>query len=86
MRMAWITAIATFALVACGNLSGTGACVSQPAEYQHSFVVFCYDEQSKDDCEFRDIQHSNGVNWSYHGGQTCEEQGLEEGGNSTPKP
>lgn len=57
----------------CEKLSSTGVCTGYSAEYNSTY---CKDDWTKDECDDWDNQAVNGVSWTFHRGQTCEERGT----------
>ena len=52
---------------------GTGVCTGYSAEYNRTY---CKDSWTKEECdEWNDLE-VNGVSWTFHKGQTCEERGT----------
>jgi hypothetical protein len=56
----------------CGKMS-TGVCTGYSAEYNSTY---CKDGWTQEECEEWDDIGVNGVSWTFHKGQTCEERGT----------
>ena len=56
----------------CGKLN-TGVCTGYSAEYNSTY---CKDGWTQDECDEWDDLEVNGVSWTFHKGQTCEERGT----------
>ena len=56
----------------CGKLS-TGVCTGYSSEFNSTY---CKDGWTKDECDEWDELEVNGVSWTFHKGQTCEERGT----------
>lgn len=56
----------------CGKLS-TGVCTGYSAEFNSTY---CKDGWTKEECDEWDDLEVNGVSWTFHKGQTCEERGT----------
>jgi len=56
----------------CGKLS-TGVCTGYSAEFNSTY---CKDGWTREECEEWDDLEINGVSWTFHKGQTCEERGT----------
>ena len=56
----------------CGKMS-TGVCTGYSAEFNSTY---CKDGWTKEECEEWDDIGVNGVSWTFHKGQTCEERGT----------
>jgi hypothetical protein len=57
----------------CDKLSSSGVCTGYSAEYNQTY---CKDDWTKKECEEWDDMQVNGVSWTFHPGQTCEERGT----------
>ena len=57
----------------CETFSNTGVCTGYSAEFNSTY---CKDGWTKAECdEWNDLE-VNGVSWTFHRGQTCEERGT----------
>ncbi len=57
----------------CEKFSSTGVCTGFSSEYNSTY---CKDDWTKDECnEWNDLE-VNGVSWTFHRGQTCDERGT----------
>ncbi len=56
----------------CGKMN-TGVCTGYSAEYNRTY---CKDGWTQEECEEWDDLNVNGVSWTFHKGQTCEERGT----------
>lgn len=57
----------------CEKLGSTGVCTGYSAEYNSTY---CKDGWTKDECEEWDALEVNGVSWTFHRGQTCDDRGT----------
>ena len=57
----------------CEKLSSTGVCTGYSSEYNSTY---CKDGWTKEECEEWDDLEVNGVSWTFHRGQTCDERGT----------
>jgi hypothetical protein len=57
----------------CEKLGGTGVCTGFSAEYNSTY---CKDGWTQDECAEWDDLEVNGVSWTFHRGQTCDERGT----------
>ena len=57
----------------CEKLSSTGVCTGYSAEFNSTY---CKDGWSKAECDEWNDQQINGVSWTFHRGQTCDERGT----------
>ena len=57
----------------CEKFSSTGVCTGYSSEFNSTY---CKDGWTKDECQEWDDLEVNGVSWTYHRGQTCEERGT----------
>jgi len=55
-----------------------GACVS---DFTDLNIQYCYSDFDESECTAQNTQQVNGVNWFFHGGQSCADCGLVEGSN-----
>ena len=56
----------------CGKMN-TGVCTGYSAEFNSTY---CKDGWTEDECDEWDELEVNGVSWTFHKGQTCEERGT----------
>jgi len=76
-------AAVSVSLAGCGG--GVGACVSDPVQFQEiGQRVYCYDDWDKADCDEHQTSQVNGVDWTFYGGQTCDDRGFDPGSNVYP--
>ena len=61
-----------------------GACVSTPKEFTYGLRVYCNSGWDASECSEYNELGVNGVSWSHHSGQTCQDRNLEEGSNPWP--
>lgn len=68
-------------LAGCG---GVGACISDVVDdFQYlGDRVYCYDGWDRFDCDVNTAEEVNGVAWTFHPGDTCDDHGLSEGSNA----
>jgi hypothetical protein len=77
-----ILGMTTAALTSCGD--GVGACVSDPVDYQSGQRVYCYDGWDEADCDTNQAEQVNGADWTFYGGQECDDRDLTSGSNPYP--
>ena len=68
----------------CSGGASTGACQSDVGRTQFHASVFCYSGWDRSDCDDFQQRRVNGVEWTFHPGQTCAGRGLQEGANPRP--
>jgi hypothetical protein len=61
-----------FLVTNCDKLS-TGVCTGYSSEFNSTY---CKDGWTKAECDEWDELQINGVSWTFHRGQTCEERGT----------
>ena len=67
-----VTALLLF-VTNCEKLGGTGVCTGYSAEYNSTY---CKDGWTQAECDDWNDQQINGVSWTFHRGQTCDERGT----------
>jgi len=76
-------AAVSVSLADCGD--GVGACVSDPVQYQEiGQRVYCYDGWDSAECDVNQTEQVNGADWTFYGGQTCDDRGYDTGSNVYP--